>query len=283
MVDIKNILKENVVKDLDSLELYLNLINEYKNKEIDDNTYCENHHICPKSMYPEYRLSKWNIVKLPFEKHIEAHRLLCLIYQTGEMKRAYSFISRHNYDEKIKLLTSGAFVGDKNPSKHKEVREKISKSKKGKKRPDMLNTKFFGASEEVYINGIKKMKEKLSETVIVRDKDGNKFRVSIYDQRYISGELVPFNLGVKKENSASKRKDVMENIMKTRNDKYEKISKFSYEEMVEYLLDAHNSGKNIFKKDKFFGSNYIMLINKTNFNREDLYNSVVQRLSKVPN
>lgn len=282
MVDIENVLRCKDVIDENALYEYINLIEEYKDKIYDDTVYCENHHICPKSIFPEYRLSEWNIIRLPFDIHIETHRLLCLIYQTSEMKRAYSFITRYTVDDKIKHMTNGAFEGDNNPSKRPEVREKISNSKKGKKRPDMLNKKFFGADEVTYKNGIDKMKLKLSNTVIVRDSEGNRFRVSCDDQRYISGELIPFNLGVTRANSASKNPAVLESIMSSRTAKYEKISKYSYDEMVDYLYNAHINGKNIFKSGKFFSSNYVMLINKTTHNIENLHNSVVQRLSKAP-
>ena len=282
MIDkLKDILCRYEVKCKESLDTYLQLVNEYSNKKISDDIYCETHHICPKSMFGEYRLSKWNLVKVPFDIHVELHRLLCLIYQNGECKRAYSFIARHSYDEKIKLLTSGAFCGDANPSKRKDVREKISKSKIGKKRPDIVGKKYFGATEDTYLNGIAKMKEKLTGTVIVRDYAGNKFRVSVDDPKYLSGEYVSFNQGVTRENSASKRKDVMDKIMASRDAKYQMLEVFTFDEMVDYLIEYHNKGKNIFKEGKFFAGNFVMMINKTKFKQEDLYNAVVQRLSKV--
>ena len=54
--------------------------------------------------------------------------------------------------------------------------------------------------------------------------------------------------------------------------------------MVEFLVDAHNSGKNIFPVNEsskaMFAKNYSGYCKRTNFNQEDLKNSVVQRLSK---
>ena len=282
MIDkLKNILCKYEVKCTESLDTYLQIVNEYSNKKISVDIYCETHHICPKSMFGEYRLSKWNLVKVPFDIHVELHRLLCLIYQNGECKRAYSFIARHSYDEKIKSLTSGAFCGDANPSKRKDVCEKISKAKIGKKRPDIVGKKYFGATEDIYLNGIAKMKEKLTGTVIVRDYTGNKFRVSVNDPKYLSGEYVSFNQGVARKNSASKRKDVMDKIMDSRTAKYQMLETFTFDEMVDYLIEYHTKGKNIFKEGKFFAGNFVMMINKTKFNQEDLYNAVVQRLSKV--
>jgi len=69
--------------------------------------------------------------------------------------------------------------------------------------------------------------------------------------------------------------------MESRNAKYNKFAEFTFDEMVDYLLEYHYKGKNIFKDGKLFAGNFVMMINKTKFKREDLYNAVVQRLSKV--
>lgn len=281
MENIKNILTQETIFDNDALNLYISLIERNTGITHDDSIYVEKHHILPKSMFKEYRLSKWNLVNLTYDDHIEAHRLLMLMYQNSKMKRAYSFITRNNLDEKIKFQTSGAFTGDENVSKKADVRKKISEKKTGVERPDMKGKKYFGASKETYELGIKSMSEKLKETVIVRDKDGNKFRVSIDDERYLNGELVSFNKGIKRENSATKRPEVLDNIMSKRNATYDRFKTMSYNDVVEYLIDANNTGKNIFCDDRLFARNYVMLINKTNFKREDLHNTVVQRLSKA--
>ena len=284
MNDIENILRKYEIKCEKSLNEYLQLVKEYSNKEISEDIYCEKHHICPRSMFVEYKKSLWNIVKVPYDIHVEFHRLLCLIYQNCSCKRAYAFILHNKLDDKLKFMTSGAFAGDKNPSKRPEVRAKISKANKGKKRPDMYGKKYFGSSEEAYLKGIEAMTEKLTGTVIVRDVNDSEnklFRVSVNDPKYKSGEYVSFNLGVTRENSASKRKDVMDRIMDSRNKKYQMLADFTFDEMVDYLIDYHNKGKNIFNEKYLFAKNFVMMIKKTKFEREDLYNAVVQRLSKV--
>lgn len=276
MVNLIEKLRKFKICDEEALKKYIDLVStDYIGDE-----YSESHHILPKSMFPEYRLSKWNLVRLKFDDHIEAHRLLCLIFDNGECRRAYSFISRHIYDDKIKAITKGAFTGDQNPSKRDYVRAKISKSKTGVPRNDIKGKKYFGADEETIKRGIASMSEKIKNTVIVKDKDGKRFRVSCDDPRYISGELISFNSGEKRENSASKRPEVMSKIMSKRNQTYEKFAKFTFNEMVDFLVEAHNSGKEIFGKKRPFAKNYSSYCKRTNFDQDELKIAVVQRLSK---
>lgn len=279
---IEQILRKYEIKDEQSLVEYLKLIQQYKqNATITEGTYCELHHICPKSMFKEHRLSKWNFIRLPFDIHIECHRLLCLFYMNDSCRRAYQFVARHDESERIKFLTSGAFAGDSNPAKREEVREKISKSKKGVSRPDMRGKKFFGASASNIEAGLAKMKEKIANTVIVRDVQGNRFRVSIFDERYISGELVPFNLGVDSKNNSMKRKEVVDKVIDARNKKYDLYKNLSLDEIVDLLIKYHQKGKKLFSNKQPFSSNYSLIVGKTIFTKEEVYNAVVQRLEKV--
>lgn len=276
MKKIEQNLRQHVIISEQSLSDYLSLVSRpYQGDE-----YSELHHICPKSMFPTLAKTEWNIVRLKYDDHIEAHRLLCEMYMNGQMKRAYSFISRHSMTEKIKHLTSGAFAGTNNPACKPGVGKKISMSKTGKPRPDMVGTRYFGADPDVAQAGIDKMSDKLKGTVIVKDSKGDKFRVSLDDARYKNGELVAFNSGVTRENSASKRPEVMNQIMCTRAANYEKFSTFSFDDMVQFLIDAHNSGKNIFGKTKPFAKNYSGYCKRTQYDQNELKESVVQRLSK---
>lgn len=58
--------------DLDYLEKYINLVTEYKT----DKEYTELHHILPKSLFPQYKTEKWNLVKLSGVDHFYAHYYL---------------------------------------------------------------------------------------------------------------------------------------------------------------------------------------------------------------
>lgn len=250
---------------------------------IDKSIYCEMHHILPKSMFPEYRSCKWNLVRLDFEQHKKAHELLLHIFNNGEMKRAYLFINRSNLNDRIRHMCSGAFTGNKNPAKRKSVREKIRNSKLGKSRPDLKGKSYFGASKETIKDICEKYSKYAKNTVIVRDSEGSRFRVSREDPRYLSGELVPFNKGISNINSGSKNPEVMSRIMSSREKTYSKFSKMSFDEMVDFLVNASISGKNIFAKTKPFAKNYSGYVKRTKFDANELYNAVVQRLSKDAN
>lgn len=278
---IEQNLRRYEIKDEQSLIEYLKLIQQFSNVVLDDNVYCEKHHICPKSMFKEYRLSKWNIINVPFEIHVEFHRLLCLIYMNNECKRAYHFVARQNMEDNIKRLTSNAYAGDSNPAKRPEVRQKISVSKTGVKRLDMKGKRYFGADEINIEKGLLKMKEKLINTVIVKNANGDRFRISIFDEKYLSGEYVPFNLGVESPNNCMKRDDVVDKVINARNEKYNSYINFSLDDVVNLLINYYNNGKKIFGNKTLFSSNYSFLVDKTKFTREEVYNAVVQRLEKV--
>lgn len=55
----------------------------------------ENHHILPKSMWPEFIDSKWNLVRLSYQDHYNAHEMLAKICIRNEdelkMLKAWSF------------------------------------------------------------------------------------------------------------------------------------------------------------------------------------------------
>lgn len=234
--------------------------------------YVERHHILPKSMFVEYKNSKENMVLLKYEDHIEAHRLLNEIFQTRGMMIAYYAMTGKDPKNLSK--------GDLNPAKRDDVREKISRAKTGKPRIDMIGKKYFGASDETIAHVIQVAKDTHSGKVCVVDKSGKRFKVSVDDERYISGELVSFNTGSTRVNSASKRPDVMNKIMNTRNANYEKFSGFTFDEMVDYIVSAHYSGKKIFAKTKPFERNYSSYIKRTEFDQNELKIAVVQRLEK---
>lgn len=54
------------------LEKYLDLVLNYTT----DEAYTERHHILPKSIFPQYKTDKWNIVKLSAKDHFYAHYYL---------------------------------------------------------------------------------------------------------------------------------------------------------------------------------------------------------------
>lgn len=274
MQTFKNILLEQTVYDLDALDEYLELVSS---SDLTDG-YTEKHHILPKSLFPEYANEKWNLVTLVYEKHVKSHELLFRIFRTTGMYIAYKSMS--GISSELRILVAADLSGDGNPAKRQEVRQKISDSKTGVSRPDMVSKRYFGASEEKITAGLKSMSEKLSGTVIVIDEFGDRIRIRVDDPRYIAGELKSFNSGDTRPNSGSKNPEVMKRVMSSREEKYAKFKEFTFDEMVDFLEQSHISGKNIFGKKQMFSSNFSAYVNRTEFDKSELYNSVVQRLEK---
>lgn len=93
----------------------------------------EKHHILPKSMWPEFRSAKWNLVNLSFEDHYEAHILLAriCILKADSVKMLHAWnvmsnngginlISASEYAE-LKLLRIKAISGENHPMYNKPV------------------------------------------------------------------------------------------------------------------------------------------------------------------
>lgn len=268
MENILNNIRKFKIYNEDSLKDYLDLL---QNNVLNESEYFEKHHILPRSMFPEFKKEDWNIIKLSYSNHQKAHKLLYEIYQTDGMKAAY-------------LLMNGVNI---NVAQLPEIKEKISKAKTGKERTDMKGKIYFGATEEKYAAGIKKMSEKLKGSVIVKDKNGNRFRTSVDDPKYISGEYVNFTTGEKRPNSGFANPETLKNTLKSREEKYNLICSYNYENFVNYLIEEYKLGKSLFTKKYNIHANYTKLIRRTNFDIVDIKNSVVQRLEKdgieIPN
>ena len=58
--------------NLEYLEKYLNLVLNYNT----DSSYTESHHILPKSLFPQFKKDKWNLVRLSAKDHFFAHYYL---------------------------------------------------------------------------------------------------------------------------------------------------------------------------------------------------------------
>lgn len=63
-----------------------------KNRMDNGEIYYEKHHIFPKSLFPEWKTKKNNIILLTKDEHLLAHKLLVKIYPVKEMSYAYSFM-----------------------------------------------------------------------------------------------------------------------------------------------------------------------------------------------
>ena len=114
----------------------------------------EKHHILPKSWFPEYSKEKLNIIRIPSRLHFLIHHLMhkafpkdksmyTAFWNMTHFKKSNRITSKQYsalrilHSENLKLNNPAKngvmdkFKGDNNPTKRLEVREKISKAKKG--------------------------------------------------------------------------------------------------------------------------------------------------------
>lgn len=94
MIDYNTILKKSTNKE--AVNSYLSLIYNAKNqnrkrlpKNNSNYVYYEEHHILPRSLFPEYEKEKENKVLLLAREHFEAHKLLTKIFPGQEMAHAF--------------------------------------------------------------------------------------------------------------------------------------------------------------------------------------------------
>ena len=112
----------------------------------------ENHHILPRSLFPEYESCQENIVSLDILDHLEAHEVLA---KTKDPKMIMAFWIMFSSSERRNLdLTE-----DELKAKYEEARIEMKrvKSEWGKTRVGELNS-FFGKTQSEY------QKKRASET-----------------------------------------------------------------------------------------------------------------------
>lgn len=275
-MNIENELRRFEIKDEESLTEYLNLVSR------NDEGVIERHHILPKAIFPEYIRSEWNLVNLTVKNHVKAHELLFKIYGCQKTATAYYFMSgsmeRHG-DIWISLRES--MVGEGNVSKLPEVRKKISASKTGKKREDMLGKRFFGASEETQKRIFEHSARVHRGKVCVIDSGGNMLKVSVNDERIKSGLLKVYSRDIRGDENPMKNKELVAKQLASRNEKYDKFKSMTDEEFIMFMVHSYNAGKRIFNNTKTkFLSNYSSFLNKSEKDKDFIFKSVVQRLEK---
>ena len=119
--------------------IYCKIISYAKsqNRVKGDGNYYECHHILPKSLFPNWRLRKSNIVLLTPREHFFCHQLFIPIYHCSEMIYAY-FLMSHNGKYKVTSRDyerSKVMMGEMKRQQifTDEHRAKISKALKGRK------------------------------------------------------------------------------------------------------------------------------------------------------
>lgn len=137
---------EDRFEDSDSTKQYFELCS----RDTNETKYFEKHHILPKSMWPEFEKSKWNLVRLSLNDHFTAHKLLSKMCLAGEdtrkMTHALWFmthrkdtreaISEEEYINIRKEYIDNS-MGDNHPSLGRklsqETKDKIGAKAKGRK------------------------------------------------------------------------------------------------------------------------------------------------------
>lgn len=145
------------------LERYFKFVKLYNNYPKSIHT--ETHHILPKSLYPEYKNSKWNLVHLPFRAHHIAHWLLAKAIG-GRMWYAYYAMSNKNLSSgKLRKLNSVLYEKSriefriKHSNWHNECVEGIANKDRIGQKTRKTKLKKDGYHKEIANRSAKTMKE----------------------------------------------------------------------------------------------------------------------------
>lgn len=225
MLDIKKELLEcEYIKDLNYLDEYINYIKESINKDYDNNTIYENHHILPRCIFPDYIKNKENIVKIGAKEHLKCHWLLYKLLNHRKISYALNMMLNRidwNFDD----LTEQDMIDYE--EFRRNISKIISKTNKGKKH----NQKF---KDEI--------SNRVKNTVVVKDVNNNTFRVNVNDSRYLSGELIYYATG---------RKYTMETRKKISEHNIKGLKAFNNGIKVKYMLEPNDEYKYLGQTDKF--------------------------------
>lgn len=172
---------------------YVNFLTENSIKGKTDE-YTERHHIFPRALFPEIENDKTNIIRLRARDHLKAHYFLYKAFDGNrDMATALNLMINRVWKDNLEdCLIEEVFEGlcDEYEKFRKQLAKHISKMNTGKKRNP----------EEV-----ERIREMHKNMVVVKDKDGNIFRVSCNDERYKSGELVFYRVGYKHTEETKQR------------------------------------------------------------------------------
>ena len=152
---------------------YIKIIEFYENIEVIEG---ENHHILPRKLFPELKEDFNNVVRLPYRAHYLVHWLLAKIFGSY-MWFAFNMMSR----VKHKLCFSSALY----EQRRKYLRQQLKEMPRS------------AMSEE----NKRKISQAAKNTVVVKDEEGNTFRISREDPLYKNGTLKHYRVGYKHKNS----------------------------------------------------------------------------------
>jgi len=89
-------------ESLSYLEEYLSLITKVCNEGV----YAEIHHILPKSIFPQFIDCSWNLVKLEYSTHVQAHKLLAQAYPINKFINPLRFMRSDLTSEEYRDMMS---------------------------------------------------------------------------------------------------------------------------------------------------------------------------------
>lgn len=117
-------------KTIDSeiyLDKYIDFLINYKVDSINDN-YTENHHILPKSSFPEFKNETWNIIELSYDDHRLVHLWIFKAINIRKYQRPLNWMMNY-YKDKLEISNAskrGWIDLKKNKEKYDEFCEKRS-------------------------------------------------------------------------------------------------------------------------------------------------------------
>ena len=186
--EIKEIIgEENVQEFIDYVKFILeNRLTEY------DNLTTEKHHIFPRALFPKYKKEDDNLAFLSFKNHVIAHyKLYKILPHNKKVVFALNLmINRGKFNPffEASLLENQDILDDLCEQYRLfrlSVKQIISKTNKGRSATDEFRRKMSNITKN---------------TVVVKDAQGNIFRVPCNDERYLKGELVYYRVGYEHNN-----------------------------------------------------------------------------------
>lgn len=170
MNDIYNKLYELQYFNSLYLKRYIKLINYYKNIQNEIIEKYEIHHILPKSLFPEYKNTKENLIKLPYRVHYLAHFMLAKIFHDKMIYAFNSMCNKNTKNGRLKKINSSLYkTNKKNFSKEHKEWHKQESSIKGLTNSDYIGMKTketkISISEDYYTEISKKSAKTMKETI----------------------------------------------------------------------------------------------------------------------
>lgn len=176
MLNFKEILLSKLdVRNIDYIDRYI----EHTSKNNISSNYTEKHHILPKSVFPEFKNEKWNIVKLSGRDHFIAHYLLMESFVHKDISYAFNMMKRVS---KRMGKADLQMMSESYEKFRDELSLHLSEINKGRTHSVKSKTNMGISSKN---------------KVVVKDNLGNTFRIDKSDDRYVSGELVFYRTGLK--------------------------------------------------------------------------------------